>query len=400
MKRFLRIGFFAMPLLCLAYSAHAAECAPPEAIEAFESAQAHEEAGRLGKAIADMERAVAIYPDFGDAWYDLYESYKRADRLDDAIEALEQLVRIDPGAPFWRGLLALHRADAGIPSAAVEALERCRRHKPGSRRAIAACEKAVGIHSDYADARYFLGVNYIYAGDEQSAKEQLAALIMLDPTQSGMLVNSMDVLTDWLTEDYKQELQSMFEAAPATSDQVAPAKVEYEKFSAQDVSRILKAYEKQTLTLQNLMADPSSLPDACQISPPVDLREQLREKLMPLSFRTIEVRKAKCGFPGYRLLFLTDPGGRQGPSEVVKVATHLGVGDPDKEHWRVGLFQEWLAHKYCRAECSALLEFRIDTEIDGHEVTVRALVEILEDIAEIAQCIGSTFGETPGVKEW
>lgn len=393
--------FLAALLLSLACSAHAAECAPPEAIEAFESGQAYKEAGRLGDAIAEMERAVAIYPDFMDAWFELYEAYRHADRLDDAIEALEQLVRIDSGAPFWQGLLALHRADAGIPSAAAEALKLCRRRKPGSKRAIAACEEAVNLHTDYAEARYFLGVNYIYAGDEESAKEQLAALIRLDPTQAGMLADSMDVLTDWLTADYKQELQAMFAASTATDDQAAPAKVEHQKFSDQEVSRVLQAYEKQIVTLQNLMADPSSLPKACQISPPADLGEQLKVKLMPLSFRTIAVIKANCSYPGYRLLSLPDPLGRpRGPSEVVKIAANLGFGDANKEHWRVGLYQEWLAHKYCRAECNAMLEFRIDTEIDGHEVTVRALVEILEEVADIGQCIGTTFGETPGVKEW
>ncbi len=174
MKRFVRIAFLVGAFLFVVCPAYGAECAPTEAIEAFESARAHKEAGRFGAAIANMERAVAIYPDFTAAWYELYDAYRRADRLDDAIEALEQLNRIDPGAPLWRGLLALHRADAGIPPGAVEALGRCRRSKPGSNRAIAACEEAVELHSDYADARYFLGVNYIYAGDEESAKRQLA----------------------------------------------------------------------------------------------------------------------------------------------------------------------------------------------------------------------------------
>jgi tetratricopeptide (TPR) repeat protein len=219
MWRFLGTSLFAATLLCIACSANAAESAPPEAIAAFESGQAYLESGQLEKAISEMERAVAIYPDFGNAWYHLYDSYRRADRLDDAIAALEQLVRIHPNEEFWQKLLALHLADFGIPPAAFEALNRCRRLEPGSKQAIGACKKALSLHPDYVDARYFLGVNYIYAGDEKSAKEQLAALIMLDPTMAGMLANSMDALTDWLTEEYKRELQSMFDAANAAGEE-------------------------------------------------------------------------------------------------------------------------------------------------------------------------------------
>ncbi len=57
------------------------------------------------------------------------------------------------------------RSDAPLPSPAREALNRCRGFKPGSRQAIAACEEAVSLHAVYADARYFLGVNYIYADE-------------------------------------------------------------------------------------------------------------------------------------------------------------------------------------------------------------------------------------------
>ena len=218
MLRFPGISSFAATLLCIACLANATEGVPPEANAAFERGQAYLESGELDKAISEMEQAVAVYPDFGNAWYHLYDSYRRADRLGDAIAALEQLVRIQPDEEFWQKLLALHLADFEVPPAAPEALNRCRRLEPGSKQAIGACEEALGLHPDYVDARYFLGVNYIYAGDEKSAKEQLAELIKLDPTMAGMLANSMDVLTDWLTEEYKQELRSMFDAANTTGE--------------------------------------------------------------------------------------------------------------------------------------------------------------------------------------
>jgi len=53
-----------------------------------------------------------------------------------------------------------------------------------------------------------------------------------------------------------------------------------------------------------------------------------------------------------------DPAGRShvnfGLSEITKIATNLGIGNPDKEHWQVGLYQQWLAEKYCKLEWLAI----------------------------------------------
>ena len=393
-------------LLGIACSTHAAECATPEAIEAYESGKAHLESGRLNEGISELERAVSIYPDFGTAWYDLYDSYKRAGRPDDEIVALEQLVRINPGvysgAEIWRELLALHRAEARIPSAAVDALNKCRHLKTGSKKAIAACEKALSLHTDYADAHYFLGVNYIYAGEEKSAKDQLAALIALDLTAAGMLAHVMGELTGWMTEEYQQELQSMFAATKVQPILEAPVEALPAQFSDQDVARILDAYEDQIEALQNLMADPKLSPETCGLEASTEMSNQLREELMPLSFVRIErSHKPDCRHGlGYLLLDVRDPSDRwRGLSEVVKIAKNLEVGDPERERWRIGLFQEWVAEKYCKAECTARLQIRVDREIDGQVVQFNAWVKVLKEIAGIAQC-GSHYGEMPGAEDW
>jgi tetratricopeptide (TPR) repeat protein len=405
MRPLIGISLITTMLLGIACSAHAAECAPPEAIEAYESGKAHLESGRLDKGISEIERAVAIYPDFGDAWYDLYGSYKRAGRPDDEIRALEQLIRINPGvhsgAEIWREVLALHRSEANIPSAAVDALNRCRSLKAGSKRAIAACERALSLHTGYVDAHYFLGVNYVYAGDEESAKEQLAALIVLDRTMAGMLANSMDVLTNWLTEDYKQELQAMFATTDATAEPDAAAEAPPAEFSDQDVTRILRAYEKQIEALQNLMADPRSIPKKCALSPPTEFRDQLKQQLMPLSFRYVEVQNAACRGATDWLFEAPNSGGRhRGLSEVVKIAPNLRIGDPGRERWHVGIYQEWVAEKYCKAECAAMLQFRIDKEIDGQPVKFNAWLGVVENIDDIVRCISSYYGEIPAAEEW
>jgi tetratricopeptide (TPR) repeat protein len=405
MWRFLGTSLFAATLLCIACLAHAAECAPSEAVEAYESGKAYLESGRLDKGISELERAVAIYPDFGTAWYELYDSYKRAERPDDEIRALEQLIRINPGvysgAEIWREVLALHRSEANIPSAAVDALNQCRHLTAGSKRAIAACKRALSLHANYVDAHYFLGVNYVYAGDEESAKEQLAALIMLDRTMAGMLAHAMDELTGWMTEDYKQELQSMFASTKVQPMPEAPVEPLPAEFSDQEVARILGTYERQTEALQNLMADPRSVPKECKFSPPTEFRDQLKQQLVPLTFRYVEVEKAVCRGATDWLFEAPDYGGRhRGISEVVKIAQNLGIGDPDRERWRVGLYQEWVAEKYCKAECTAMLEFRIDRESDGQPVTFHAWLGVVEDIADIVQCASSSYGEIPGAEDW
>jgi hypothetical protein len=394
-----------MVLLGIACSAHAAECAPPDAIDAYESGRLHLESGHLDKGISDLELAVAIYPDFGDAWYDLYDSYKRAGRPDDEIRALEQLVRINPGrysgAEIWRELLALHRAEATIPSAAADALNRCRLLKPGSKRAIAECKAALSLHADYADAHYFLGVNFVHAGEEELAKEQLAALLALDPTLAGMLAHAMDELTTWMTEDYRQELGTMFAATPVSPVPETPNEALPAEFSDEDVARILSAYEQQIDALRSLIADPNSLPKACERKAPAELQNQLKETLIPLSFVRIKVsHKPDCHGLWYSLLDASHPSDRgQGVSEVVKVANDLQIGDRGRERWRVGLYQKWVAERYCKAECTASLEFRIDTAINGRSFTFTAWVRILEEVADIGRC-SSHFGETPGAKDW
>ncbi len=401
MRPLIAISLITTMFLGIACLAYAVECAPTEAIEAYESGKALLESGRFDEGITELERAVAFYPDFDDAWFDLYEEYNRANRVDDVIIALEQLIRIQPGAEIWRGLLALHLADVGIPPAALEALNRCRSLKPGSKRAIAACEQALSLHANYVDAHYFLGVNYIYARKEDLAKKALSALIALDPTMAGMLVHVMDELTNWVTEDYKQELETVFAAAHAKGEPDAAAETPPAEFSDQDVARILGAYEKQIEALQKLIADPGLRPEACEGQAPQEIRNQLMERLMPLSFVRVEMpHKPDCYGLGYLLLDVRDPADRQrGLSEVVKISKNLGIGDPERERWRVGLHEEWVAEKYCKEECRAMLEFRIDRETGDQPVKFKAWVGIQEEISDIAQC-SSYYGENPSAEDW
>lgn len=376
-------------------SALAGDCADPEAIEAYETGQEYLQVGRVREGIAEIERAVAIYPDFNEAWNVLNELYGRAGRFDEAIAAVEQLMRLNPVlAEQYQWEIDYYRSLASTPTFAVKALERCQRQDVGSKQAIAACEEAVRIHPDYIDARYLLGVHYIHADEEESAKEQLAALILLDPTgATPILVNAMAMIRpDWLTEAYRIELESLLAAATSVVGRTAPVKGEYKEFSDQDVARILRAYEKQIEALKKLIADPRVIPEACEGYPSTAVTDQLKEQLVPLSFLRILADRENCPTARmYWLLDVLDSAGRPrvnlGLSEITKIATNLGIGNPDKEHWRVGLYQQWLAEKYCKPECFAILEFRIDAEIHGDPIKFRAWIDLLDEVAEVGQCV-------------
>lgn len=98
---------------------------------------------------------------------------------------------------------------------AAEALALCQSSDPGLQETIAACKKAIA-HPEFADnedAHYFLGVNYIYANDEESAKKQLEEMLLLGMEGApGLLIHAMIVMKpEWLTKSYVAEVNEFVE---------------------------------------------------------------------------------------------------------------------------------------------------------------------------------------------
>ena len=375
----------ALLVSCGLASASTADCADPEAIEAFEAGQALLDSRNLAAGISKIEQAVSIDPNFIDAYEKLAELFNQLNRYDDSIRVAEQLMRLRPErADDYQYSIKRYRSLADTPRAAIKALERCRAYEAGSKKAIAACKKAIGTHPKYADAHYFLGVNYIYADDEIGAKKEIAALVLLDPKGAApVLIHTMEHLKpEWLTEEYGDELRNLFamDATPAKEPEIL-------KFTSQEIDQILEAYSEQVAALKSLLDDfPEIIPAECKERVSDQLPEQLREKLLPLGIGYVYAERPNCFGNHPRTYHFFDEFMINGPAN--KIGTELNVGRPEYENWRVGRIQMLERRKYCKPVCQTLLEFRIDTEIRGDPYQFKARMKSLDETLETGQCAG------------
>ena len=100
-------------------------------------------------------------------------------------------------------------------SDALAALTLCEDSEPGLDATIAACERAIQ-HPDIANdphAHYLLGVNYIYADDEESAKKKVEELAALGIDGApGLLLHVMSVMKpEWITKRYVDDVNKFVE---------------------------------------------------------------------------------------------------------------------------------------------------------------------------------------------
>jgi tetratricopeptide (TPR) repeat protein len=125
--------------------------------------------GRHTDAVTHFERAISLFPQFGEAYYGLAQSLRALDRRDDARAALEQhraygsrwpaiddpiaarvsSVRDDPGARLARGL---RLADAGDLTGAIEAHEAALARNPSLAQAHANLISLYGRGKQWAKA--------------------------------------------------------------------------------------------------------------------------------------------------------------------------------------------------------------------------------------------------------
>jgi len=175
----------------------------PEAVAAYQAGKAHQKSGNHEDAITEFERAVSIAPDYLSAHFELADLYLEVARPFDAINAYEQLIRLNPArTDHYRGAINVIEA--------FYALTLCQTSETGLDETIAACEKAIG-HPELADdphANYLLGVNYIYADDEESAKRQFKKMALLDIEGApGMLLHvMMEMKPEWITKEYVEDV--------------------------------------------------------------------------------------------------------------------------------------------------------------------------------------------------
>jgi len=383
-------------------SASAAECANPEAIRALEAGQTLLRSGDTEAGIAKIEQAVSLYPDFNEAYEILRGLYEQLGRYDDAIRITEHLMRLNPGEYMYEIAIKNYRSLAAMPEIALKALERCQSYEVGSKEAVAACKESVHLQPTYADARYNLGVNYIYADDEEATKSEIAALMSIDPVGAGPLLMHVmaDMKPEWWTKEYGKEAEELLVVLRTAEQQATSKEPEYLRFTDQEIDQILQAYKEQIAVIRTLLEEYSDMGAA---ESKYKESRQIQEQLSTLSFVRIRAERGSPRTPPWFMYdFFDETRKFMAKNQMVyspycwvtKIGTDFDVGGQEREDWRVGLCQIWIERQYCKPDCTAMLEFRVDAEIGGelHEFKVR--VQVLDEIAEIGQCFGS-FGESP-----
>jgi tetratricopeptide (TPR) repeat protein len=188
---------------------------PPAARAHYLRAGIHGEQNELEAALAELERAVLLRPDFAEAWSDL-GTVRRA-LLDEAgaLSAFERAVRIDPEntkAQFRLGSEYLH---SGKPHQAVEHLSEALRRDPDQRAALYNLQMALREDGQIEEAKRVearmaellrqrsraseaaiqavklnnQGVESEKAGDLRAALEKYRAALELDPEHGGFRLN-------------------------------------------------------------------------------------------------------------------------------------------------------------------------------------------------------------------
>ena len=121
-------------------------------------------AGRIPEAIEHLEQALRINPDYADARCNLGAALGRAGRIPEAIAQYEQALRIEPD-------FAEAHYNLGVALCRVDRLTE----------AIGQFEQALQIKPDYADAHNNLGAALVRAGRLEEAIGQLEEALRIDP---------------------------------------------------------------------------------------------------------------------------------------------------------------------------------------------------------------------------
>jgi cytochrome c-type biogenesis protein CcmH/NrfG len=179
---------------------------PDDAIAWFYLGFAYGELGRLNDAIEAYRQALRIDPEYAFAWYNIGTAYSKLGRHNDTIEALRQALRIGPEhALAWFNIGNAYNA-LGRHNDAIEALRQALRIDPEyavawsnlgtaynalgrDNDAIEAYRQGLRIDPEYAIAWYNLGVAYALSGNRGAALDAVRELRRLDPALADNLFN-------------------------------------------------------------------------------------------------------------------------------------------------------------------------------------------------------------------
>lgn len=136
--------------------------------------QAYQQLDRIEQAIAAYRQALRLNLNYVNTWYNLGIVYYKLKRYDDAVVANRQALRIDPGyIAAWNNLGFTYNE--------------LKRYDD----AIAAYRQALRINPEYAKAWNNLTVAYYRSGNSDAALEALKILRTLDPDNAEKLLNQI-----------------------------------------------------------------------------------------------------------------------------------------------------------------------------------------------------------------
>lgn len=178
---------------------------PKKALKFFSEAQKYSEAGRTHDAIAALEKALGVYPEFGDAYANLGSQYVKLNRPHDALNQFEKAIKYGPESAT---LLTNYAVALVIEKRMDEARK--------------AAERAVLLDNTYLRAHYILGCALSDRPDtSMQAIEHLRKSIPVVPSararvamllaQNDHLAEAADELRTYLKEEKVAERRAQAE---------------------------------------------------------------------------------------------------------------------------------------------------------------------------------------------
>jgi tetratricopeptide (TPR) repeat protein len=135
---------------------------PKEARKAYNRSAELSKHGKTQEAIEELKRAIAIYPEYVQAYNDLGVAYIKLDLIDDAIRALEKSTLLDPKA-------FNPRLNLGIANVRRQDFASAEPH----------LRSAVALDSSMPLAHLYLGITFWKTARSEEAEEEFARALSL-----------------------------------------------------------------------------------------------------------------------------------------------------------------------------------------------------------------------------
>ncbi len=179
------------------------ELNPKNPLPYLETAIVEARAGNYAEARLYIEKSIALKQNFTEAYYLLSQLAVIEGNVEEAIRSTRSVIALEPDNPvryYQLGVLESSRNDITA--------------------AISAFEKAVSIDQNYANARYLLALAYDSKGESAKAKEQLVAVLALNPGNTEITELIQVISTEGSLKRLRSQVSNTVQEVDATTDQV------------------------------------------------------------------------------------------------------------------------------------------------------------------------------------